>query len=139
MASWHHLNGQLFMPVKMLRDMRIHQNEMTTADVPTETRAGRQVSEDEAFWNRKSNEAYDSGIYKSIKREGIVNPVLVGVRSRDMHIRNGYHRVAAAHDIDPTMFVPITYDYNTDAQAERLPAHENREDEEFLDEIDYEE
>ena len=136
MASWHHLNGQLFMPVKMLRDMQISRDEMTTSDISTETRAGRQVLADEAFWNRKGEEAYDSGIYKSVKREGIVNPVLVEVRGRELGIRNGYHRVAAAYSVDPTMFVPITYGYNADAQAERLPAHENREDEEFLNEID---
>jgi hypothetical protein len=129
MASWHHLNGQLFMPVKMLRDMPIHPREMTTADAPTQTRAGRQVSEDESFWNRKSDEAYDSGIYKSVQREGIVNPIRVGVEGREIGIRNGYHRVAAAHDIDPTMFVPITYGTPKEAQSERLPAHTHRENE----------
>lgn len=126
MATWHHLNGQLFWPVKELRELDVHPNEYTTKDVD---RWGN--TDPEKFWQRKGDEAYKSGIYKSIRSEGVVNPVII-TKSRDPYIMNGYHRVAAAHELEPTSFVPVTYDVKPDAQLDRLPVHESREDEETV-------
>ena len=110
---------------------------MTTDDTWTQTRAGRQVSPEESFWNRKSDEAFNSRIYHSIEKEGIVNPVRVGVENGELGIRNGYHRVAVANSIDPSMFVPITYKVgDPEAQSERLPGHVHREDETYLHELE---
>lgn len=124
MTTWHHLNGQLFWPVRNLRELSVHPKEYTTKDVDT-----RGNPDPEKFWQRKDDEAYKSGVYKSIKKEGIVNPVVL-TRERDPYIRNGYHRVAAMYSFDPTSFVPVTYDVLPEAQADRLPGHDDRWDEE---------
>lgn len=133
MATWHHLNEQLFMPVNMLRErLEGSDLELTTKDV---TRSGH--PSEEAFWNRKGDEAYKAGIYHSIKKEGIVNPIRLSMRGRETTLVNGAHRIAAAHEINPTMFVPITYSetvHDPEAQSDRLPAHTHREDEIYLHE-----
>lgn len=135
MTTWHHLNGQLFMPVSMLREnLEGSDLEMTTKDV---TRSGH-PSED-AFWNRKGDEAYNAGIYQSIRKEGIVNPIRLSMRGRQTTLVNGAHRIAAAHDIDPSMFVPITYsetNHDPEAQSDRLPSHTHREDETYFHELE---
>ena len=133
MATWHHLNGQLFMPVRMIRE-RLEGSglELTTKDV---TRSG--VPSETAFWNRKGDEALAAGITQSIRREGIVNPIRLRGGSRDLTLINGAHRIAAAHDIDPTMFVPITYTeavHDPEMRADSLPAHVHREGDTYLHE-----
>lgn len=133
MATWHHLNGQLFMPARMLREeLEGSDLELTTKDV---TRSGH--PSEEKFWQRKSDEAYDSKVYSSIKKEGIVNPVRLSRSRGQTTLINGAHRIAAANDIDPSMFVPITYKEKVadpEAQSDRLPGHVNREDETYLHE-----
>lgn len=125
MAAFHHLNGQLFMPAKWLKDMDLA-GDVTIGDEQLAGRRGWPL--EKAFWNRKQDEAVDSGIYESIQREGIVNPVKVS-GGRYPHIVNGFHRVAA---VDPLYMVPITYDKDAkEAQADRLPAHTERWDEEY--------
>jgi hypothetical protein len=127
MATWHHLNGQLFMPAKWLREMDVHPKEITIQDENTRlTRRGNRLTPEEALWVRKEDEAISAGITESIEREGIVNPVKV-TGGRYPMIRNGFHRVAS---VDPLQMVPITYDEGApEAQSERLPAHTAREGE----------
>jgi len=135
MATWHHLNGQLFMPTSMLRDMVDTSWEMTTKDV---TRSGH--PSEEAFWNRKGDEALAVGLHRSLRKEGMVNPVRLSRHGRgEMSVFNGFHRIAAAHDIDPSWMIPVTYTEDThdpEAQSERLPGHVHREDETYLYELD---
>ncbi len=135
MATWHHLNGQLFMPTSMLRDMVDPSWDMTTKDV---TRSGH--PSEEAFWNRKGDEAQAVGLHKSLRKEGMVNPVRLSRHGRgEMSVFNGFHRIAAAHDIDPSWMIPVTYTeeaHDPEAQSERLPAHVHREDETYLHERD---
>lgn len=130
MSAFHHLNGQLFMPAKWLREMDLH-GDVTIQDEETASRRGWPL--EKAFWNRKQDEAVDSGVYSSIMKEGIVNPVKVS-GGRYPHIVNGFHRVASMDDLH---MVPITYDKDAkEAQSERLPAHENRWDEQYHGEDD---
>lgn len=125
MPAFHHLNGQLFMPAKWLRDMELH-GDVTLRDEQIASRRGWPV--EKAFWDRKGSEAISSGIYDSVQREGVVNPVKV-VGGRSPHIVNGFHRVASVDDL--TM-VPITYNRDApEAQSSRLPSHGHREDEEY--------
>jgi hypothetical protein len=135
MATWHHLNEQLFMPASMLRtELEGSDLEMTTKDV---TRSGH-PSED-AFWNRKSDEAYKSGLHTSLRKEGMVNPIRLGRSRGQTSIVNGAHRIAAAHDIDPSWMVPVTYKEavnDPETQSDRLPGHVHREDETYLHELD---
>lgn len=123
------------MPVRMLREnLEGSDLELTTKDV---TRAG--YPSEDMFWQRKGDEAYKAGIYKSILKEGIVNPIRLSMRGGETTLVNGAHRIAAAHEIDPLMFVPVTYKEKVndpEAQSERLPGHVHREDETYLHELD---
>lgn len=115
------------MPAKWLKDMELH-GDVTIEDEQTASRRGWPV--ETVFWDRKETEAIRSGITRSIQKEGIVNPVKV-VGGRSPHIVNGFHRVASVDDLH---MVPITYDKDApEAQADRLPAHQSREDEEYRD------
>ena len=54
-------------------------------------------------------------LYESIKKEGVTSPVSLTVHNQDNgpmweQINDGHHRVVAAHDIDPEMYIPIRYD-----------------------------
>ena len=135
MATWHHLNGQLFMPVRMLREELEGSNlELTTKDV---TRSGH--PSEEAFWNRKGDEAQAVGLHKSLRKEGMVNPIRLSRSRGKTTLVNGAHRIAAAHDIDPSWMVPVTYTEavnDPEAQSDRLPGHVHREDETYLHEQD---
>jgi hypothetical protein len=69
----------------------------------------------------------------------MVNPIRLGRSRGQTTIVNGAHRIAAAHDIDPSWMVPVTYKEavnDPEAQSERLPAHVHREDETYLHERD---
>lgn len=128
MAAFHHINGQLFMPAKWLKDMDLH-GDVTIEDEQIAGRRGWPV--EKAFWDRKENEAIRSGITRSVQREGIVNPVKVA-GGRSPHIVNGFHRVASVDDLH---MVPITYNRDApEAQSGRLPEHTSREDENYRDE-----
>lgn len=47
----------------------------------------------------------DKTLVESIKKNGIVRPVLLSERS----IFNGHHRIQAAHEIDPKMLIPVEH------------------------------
>lgn len=78
----------------------------------------------DAFWERKDEEAYKSGVWKSIQQHGVVNPVELRKTGRSLEILNGYHRVVASPEHS---FVPVTY--SSRPQVEGLPVHYNREGE----------
>jgi hypothetical protein len=52
-------------------------------------------------------------LYESIKKEGVTSPVSLWVTPEDdgwkTMINDGHHRIAAANDINPEMFIPVTY------------------------------
>jgi hypothetical protein len=130
MVAFHHLNDQLFMPVSTLKEAT--PTEVTHADVENArghvrddyTGQRRPKTVEDAFWERKAEEAVTSGVFRSIQREGIVNPVEVSKQGRFITVLNGYHRIASA---DPHAFVPVSYKaYN---EVEGLPVHYNRVDE----------
>ena len=61
--------------------------------------------------DQKLNEAKSTGLYDSIKNSGVLKPVYV---SRNKHfgdgvLGDGHHRIAAAHDIDPNMLIPVEH------------------------------
>lgn len=123
------------MPASMLREeLEGSDLELTTKDV---TRSGH--PSEELFWNRKGDEAQAIGLHKSLRKEGMVNPIRLSRSRGQTTIVNGAHRLAAAHDIDPSWMVPVTYKEKVndpEAQSERLPAHVHREDETYLHERD---
>jgi hypothetical protein len=132
MAAFHHLNDQLFMPKSWLRSLPVD-NDLDIADVEDAgsrtirdpyTNERRYTTPEDEFWDRKGNEAINSGVYKSVQRHGIVNPVELGVSGRTIEIKNGYHRVASADDHS---FIPITYTKKD--QVDGLPIHYDRENE----------
>jgi hypothetical protein len=129
MAAFHHLNDQLFMPKSWLQSLPVD-NELDIADVENagsrmvrDPRTGerRWSTREDEFWERKGDEALKSGVYRSVRQHGIVNPVQLGVSGRTTEIRNGYHRVASADD---HAFIPITY--TSKDEVEGLPVHYDR-------------
>ena len=73
----------------------------------------------ETFWDSKLMESrarfyfnpeYTSGddktLYDSISSEGVRGPVQLASTDLGSVLYHGHHRVAAAHDIDPSMMVP---------------------------------
>lgn len=52
-------------------------------------------------------------LHQSIKEKGVMTPVGVGLRKKGTNveefINDGHHRVAAANDINPDMYVPVDY------------------------------
>lgn len=123
------------MPTSMIREkLEGSDLELTTKDV---TRAG--YPSEDAFWNRKGDEALAVGLHKSLRKEGMVNPIRLSMRGGQTTLVNGAHRIASAHDIDPSWMVPVTYTEavnDPEAQSERLPAHVHREDETYLHELE---
>lgn len=115
-------------------DLDIQPNEFVVDDVKQTSRlSGRSVPPEEAFWRRKSDEAYDSGIYHSVKKQGVVNPVAVESGKRNPSIKDGYHRVAAVNALDKEFgtvnsFVPVTFKKN-ETEVHDLPIHWLREEE----------
>lgn len=76
----------------------------------------------ETMWKIKSHEAntglegdsriknpgrvHDKTLVESVKTHGVVNPVLL---SRNF-IKNGHHRIQAAHEVDPKMLIPVEHE-----------------------------
>lgn len=129
MAAFHHLNDQLFMPKSWLQSLPVD-NELDIADVENagsrmvrdpRTQEWRWSTREDEFWDRKGDEALKSGVYRSVRQHGIVNPVQLGVSGGTTEIRNGYHRVASADD---HAFIPITY--TSKDEVEGLPVHYDR-------------
>lgn len=51
-------------------------------------------------------------LYDSIKKEGVTSPVSIWAYKDDGWkeiINNGHHRIAAAYDINPEMYIPVEY------------------------------
>lgn len=115
-------------------DLDIQPREFTTDDDNNYSRlSGQRIPIEKSFWSRKGNEAYDSGVYDSIKKEGVVNPVEVTTNRRSPMIANGYHRVAAVNALDEAFgkvnsFVPVTFKKN-EKEVHDLPIHWMRDDE----------
>lgn len=132
MAAFHHLNDQLFMPAKWLKNLPVHPDELTVEDVSDRTMVRdpegfmRPRTPEEALWSRKEDEAIKSGVYRSVMREGIVNPVRLETSGQNPMIKDGFHRVASVED---TTFVPITYS-DEGPRRSGLPEHSHRENEE---------
>ena len=65
---------------------------------------------DKKVMDIKLSESRASGLYDSIKANGVSKPVYVSSNSRySQAIPDGHHRIASAHDIDPTMLVPVEH------------------------------
>lgn len=67
--------------------------------------------EHDTFRNLK----YDSkvrgkrNLYESIQREGVKSPVTLSHSGGLTSIDDGHHRIAAANDIDPEMYISVRY------------------------------
>jgi hypothetical protein len=79
---------------------------------------------DEEGWERKSAEAMESGVYESIEREGVRDPVNLYTKypdkttpKREQRIGNGHHRVAVMNDLDPDELMPVLH-HGRDARGQ---------------------
>ena len=64
---------------------------------------------------RKVRQAKRSGLYLSIKREGVQKPVtvahqVVGKTFRPAEVHEGHHRIASAMAINPNMLIPVQHE-----------------------------
>ena len=95
-----------------------HLTETHTMDkVADIKRAENNAPHDEGMFGTDETTGEGETLMSSIKRQGIVNPILLRFSKRDntFVITNGQHRVVAAHDIDPNMYVPLEYNFDADA------------------------
>jgi hypothetical protein len=67
-------------------------------------------------YRSKLQESKDSGLYESIKKEGIKNPIVLQQRKNRLiskifkpQIFDGTHRLVTMHDIDPNAQVPVVF------------------------------
>jgi hypothetical protein len=51
-------------------------------------------------------------LHQSIKEKGVQTPVEISYSGDKELLTDGHHRVASAYDINPNMFVPVTYEDN---------------------------
>jgi len=102
----------MFKPARELRGMQLADahvwllnHGLSSADESNVKRSRKNVMQ------RKRAEAKKSGLYDSIKSEGVKEPVEVGRRlyTGRQELVNGHHRVAAAMAIDPKMIIPVNH------------------------------
>ena len=87
-----------------------------------------QESKTGAVRNARYTPTRDRGtnnLYSSIKEKGVQKLVEVahprkGAKEGEngLHLVEGHHRVAAAHDIDPNMLIPVTHTFPHDRYTE---------------------
>ena len=59
---------------------------------------------------QKLGESRITGLYDSIKAQGVSTPVYVSHNAKfGQTVGDGHHRIAAAHDIDPNMLLPVEH------------------------------
>jgi hypothetical protein len=148
MAASDHLHPKLFMTAKELMDTTPgYDNEDWSKPIGsgtidpefqdfghlTEThtmtkvadikRAENNAPHDEGMFGTDKNTDEGESLMDSIKRQGIVNPVKLRFSSRDKTfvLTDGQHRTVAANDIDPNMYVPLEYDFGSDAGMFKYP------------------
>jgi len=52
-----------------------------------------------------------TSLYDSIKKHGVKTPVeLWMLDDNSPMVKNGHHRIASANDINPNMYIPVSYD-----------------------------
>jgi hypothetical protein len=116
MAAQDHLSGQLKLFVTPKEIMDSEWNAVETHE-PLKVRGDNEFLDE--FWGRKQRQAEQSGLTSHIAQHGIQNPIVMGTDARSPFrdnppegispIISGYHRVAAAHSINPNMPIPVVY------------------------------
>lgn len=76
-------------------------------------RSENTVPHDENMFGTDEHTNPGETLPESIKRQGIVNPVVLTPNRSNTKwiIQNGQHRIVAAHDINPEMFIPTSYEW----------------------------
>ena len=76
-------------------------------------RAENNAPHDENMFGTDEHTNEGESLINSIKRQGIVNPIMLRFSRKDQTfvVSNGQHRVVAANDINPDMYVPLEYDF----------------------------
>ena len=75
------------------------------------------LSKHQPMHDRKMQESKETPLYNSIAEQGVQKPITLDTMSFNEDdpsdyeevIRDGHHRVAAANDINPNMYIPVTY------------------------------
>jgi ParB-like chromosome segregation protein Spo0J len=65
---------------------------------------------DKKVMDQKLSESRSSGLYDSIKANGVSKPVYVSNNKKfGQTVGDGHHRIAAAHNINPNMLIPVEH------------------------------
>lgn len=65
---------------------------------------------EKTIMDQKLGESRMTGLYDSIKAQGVSTPVYVSHSKKfGQTVGDGHHRIAAAHDIDPNMLIPVEH------------------------------
>lgn len=111
---------KLFMQAHELMDTESGDANYNTLRQSTQTH-DRKLDESKLGWTDYNNEHYlgwtpdedDSNLYESIQKKGVQKPVELYLDSNMGQYRpiiaDGNHRTAVANDIDPNMYLPVTY------------------------------
>jgi len=80
-------------------------------------RAENNAPHDEGMFGTDEHTNDGESLINSIQRQGIVNPVRLRFSHKDQTfvLTDGQHRVVAANDINPDMYVPLDYDFHSRA------------------------
>lgn len=100
--QWQQLD--MYKPAKELRSLPLL--DVESAKVWD---AGRTDPEqvDKDVMAQKLGESHMTGLYDSIKQHGVTTPVFISKFAQT--VGDGHHRIAAAHDIDPNMLIPVEH------------------------------
>lgn len=85
---------------------RLRSHDMTKSSGGTRWSYEREETDDE-LWERKRDEAWDSGVAQSIIDEGVKEPVNLNMAWGT--VGNGHHRVAVMHEEAPHELIPVLH------------------------------
>ena len=99
--SGKNLSGEQFEQLPMFMQAKeLHSENMRKGDLDPE---GQETHAD--LMGLKSKMAEKTGLTESVRKHGVQTPVWVDWGKKTLV--EGHHRVAAAHDINPEMWIPV--------------------------------
>ena len=112
MAASDHLNPnqlRLFMQAKELMDLTSGHTEGINQDyLPYSQSPG--VYRQKLAESKVRPKIGQGSLHESIQESGVKVPVRIRTHEGKEQINDGHHRIAAANDIDPEMYLPVEYD-----------------------------
>jgi uncharacterized protein (DUF1015 family) len=115
MSAHNYLNNKqlsMFLPARELMDYTAGHTEGFSGEYSKMSQSPtlyRQKLQESKQPRRFGNKRVES-LYESIQKEGVNTPIRLRMHQGTEQINDGHHRLAAANDINPEMYLPISYD-----------------------------